>query len=100
MSRSAAPAPRSRGLPAPAPAHGRRNTPYRSSALGLLGLLRVAGGIFGATPIALPITPPVADLADDPQAEVTKIFAFGKALAERMVTRRAEDWLKSKLSSP
>lgn len=65
-----------------------------------LGQLHVAGGIFGATPIALPITLPVADLADDPQAEVAKLVAFGKDLAERLVTRRAEDWLKSKLSSP
>jgi hypothetical protein len=70
-----------------------------------LGQLRVAGGIFGAIPVALPITLPVADLADDPQAEVAKLVAFGvttfgKDLAGRLVTRRAEDWLKSKLSSP
>jgi len=65
-----------------------------------LGQLRVAGGIFGATPIALPVALPVADVADDPQAEAAKLVAFGKQLAERLVARRAEDWLKSKLSSP
>jgi hypothetical protein len=65
-----------------------------------LGQLRVAGAIFGATPIELPIALPVADLADDPQAELARLVAFGKDLAERLVTRRAEDWLRSKLSSP
>jgi hypothetical protein len=64
------------------------------------GQLRVAGGIFGATPIALPIVLPVADLADDPHAEIAKLVDFGKDVAERLVTRTAEDWLKSKLSSP
>jgi hypothetical protein len=65
-----------------------------------LGQLRAAGAIFGATPIALPVVLPVADLADDPQAEIAKLVAFGKDLAAQLVTRRAEDWLKSKLSLP
>jgi len=64
------------------------------------GELRVAGGIFGSTPIALPIAPPVADLADDPRAEIAKLIDFGKDLAERLVTRKAEDWLKTKLPPP
>ena len=64
------------------------------------GELAVAGGIFGATPVALPIALPVADLADDPRAEIAKLIDFGKDLAERLVTRKAEDWLNSKLSSP
>jgi hypothetical protein len=65
-----------------------------------LGQLYVAGAIFGSTPIALPVALPVADLADDPQAEIAKLVAFGKDLAAQLVTRRAEDWLKSKLSVP
>jgi len=64
------------------------------------GELRVAGGIFGAAPVALPIALPVADLADDPRAEIAKLIAFGKDLAERLVTRQAEDWLKTKLPPP
>jgi len=64
------------------------------------GELRVTGGIFGTTPVALPIALPVADLADDPRAEIAKLIDFGKDLAERLVTRKAEDWLNSKLSSP
>jgi hypothetical protein len=64
------------------------------------GELHVAGGIFGATPVALPVALPVADLADDPRAEIAKLVVLGKDLAERLVARKAEDWLKSKLSRP
>jgi len=64
------------------------------------GQLRVAGGIFGATPVALPVTLPIADLADDPRAEIAKLIDFGKDVAERLVTRKIEDWLPSKLSLP
>ena len=64
------------------------------------GELRVAGGLFGSTPVALPVALPVADLADDPGAEVAKLIDFGKGIAERLVTRKATDWLKSKLPSP
>lgn len=64
------------------------------------GELQVAGGIFGATPVALPIALPIADLADDPRAEIAKLLELGKDLAEELVTRKAEDWLRSKLSGP
>jgi hypothetical protein len=62
------------------------------------GELRVSGGIFGATPIALPIAIPVADLAEDPRGELARLVAFGKDVAERLVAARAAAWLKSKLS--
>jgi hypothetical protein len=64
------------------------------------GELRVAGGAFGAAPIALPVALPVADLADDPLAELAKLVAFAKDVAGRVVTQQAEDWLKSTLSLP
>jgi hypothetical protein len=64
------------------------------------GELRVAGGLFGSTPVALPIALPVADLADDPRAEMAKLIAFGTDLAQRLVTTKAGDWLKSKLPWP
>lgn len=60
------------------------------------GQLRVAGGIFGATPVALPVALPVADFADDPRAEIAKLIDFGKDVAERLVVRKVEDWLPSK----
>lgn len=62
------------------------------------GELRVAGGLFGSTPIALPIALPVADLADDPRAEMAKLIELGKQLAQRLLATRATDWLKSTLS--
>lgn len=64
------------------------------------GELRVAGGIFGSTPVALPVALPVADLADDPRAELAKLIGFGKDLAQRLLATKAQDWLKSKLPMP
>lgn len=64
------------------------------------GELRVAGGMFGATPIAVPIVLPVRDAADDAQVEIAKLVGFGKDVAERLVWRKAEDWIRSKLSPP
>ena len=64
------------------------------------GELRISGGLFGATPIALPLALPVADAADDASAEIAKLLAFGKDLAERLVVVKAEDWLRSKLPWP
>jgi hypothetical protein len=61
------------------------------------GTLTVAGGIFGSTPVELPFALPVADASDDAQAEIAKVIALGRDLAERLVARRAEDWIKSKL---
>lgn len=62
------------------------------------GELRISGGLFGATPVALPVALPVADIADDPRAELARLVAFGRDLAQRLVTEKAADWLKSKLS--
>jgi hypothetical protein len=68
------------------------------------GELRAAGGMFGATPIALPVALPVAELADDPAAELAKLVALGRALAEQvtqqLIERKAADWLRSKLPWP
>lgn len=61
------------------------------------GMLTAAGGIFGVTPVQLPLAIPVAEAADDAQAEVAKLVAMGRELAEQLVARRAKDWLKSKL---
>jgi hypothetical protein len=64
------------------------------------GQLRVSGGLFGATPIELPLALPIADAADDAGAEIAKLIALGKDLAERLVVVKAEDWLRSKLPWP
>jgi hypothetical protein len=64
------------------------------------GELRAAGGIFGATPVVLPIALPVAEPADDGRAEIARLVAFGKGIAERLVAQKAADWLESKLRGP
>jgi hypothetical protein len=64
------------------------------------GMLRVSGGILGATPVELPLAIPVAALADDPSTEIAKLIELGKDVAQRVVTNKAADWLRSKLSSP
>jgi hypothetical protein len=52
------------------------------------GTLRTGGS-------AIPIPLPVADLADDARGEISKLVAFGKDVAERVASQRAEDWWKS-----
>jgi len=64
------------------------------------GELRIAGGMFGATPIELAVALPVADPADDPRAEIARLVAFGKDVAEQLIARKASAWLKSKLALP
>ena len=64
------------------------------------GELRAAGSLLGATPVVVPIALPVADPAADAHAEIARLVAFGKDVAERVVERRAVDWLESKLPRP
>lgn len=62
------------------------------------GLFTAAGGIFGKAPVAIPFAIPVPDSAAEAVDEVKQLVALGRDLAERLVARRAEDWLKQKLS--
>ncbi len=62
------------------------------------GVLRARGGVFGSSPVEIPLALPVADASDDAQAEISKLVAFGRNLAEQLAVRRAEDWIRSKLS--
>lgn len=61
------------------------------------GELRAASTLVGAAPIVVPVALPVADPADDAHAEIARLVAFGKDVAERLVARKAADWLESKL---
>jgi hypothetical protein len=63
------------------------------------GTLRVAGAILGTAPVSLPLALPGADSADDPRTEIAKLVVVGKGIAERVIARKAEDWLRS-LSKP
>ncbi len=62
------------------------------------GIFTAAGNIFGAKPVAFPVTLPAADPADDGRAEVAKLVQLGPELAKRLIEQKAEDWLESKLS--
>ncbi len=62
------------------------------------GKVSASGSIFGSKPVEMPVELPVADLADDAKAEMAKLVKTGTSLAEQLLTHRAEDWIKSKLS--
>lgn len=62
------------------------------------GLLRVSGALFGATPVTVPVALPAAAPGDDARAEIARLAAFGKQVAQRLVVQRAASWLESKLS--
>jgi hypothetical protein len=63
------------------------------------GELQVAGGLFGA-PVSLPLTLPAAQPGDDARTEITRLVELGKDVAERVLARKAEDWLRSQISPP
>lgn len=63
-----------------------------------LGLLTVAGSVFGSTPVTLPVTLPAAELAHDGHEEMQLLLGVAKDIAERLVAQRATDWLRSKLT--
>lgn len=59
------------------------------------GVLSASGALFGKTPVELPVALPSSD--GDAHAELELLAKLGKDLAERLVAKRAEDWLKSRL---
>ena len=62
------------------------------------GLLRVSGALLGAAPVTVPVALPTAQPGDDARAEIARLAAFGKDIAQRVVVQRAASWLESKLS--
>lgn len=62
------------------------------------GVLSASGALFGATPVVVPVALPAGDAADDAHAEVARLAAFGRDVAERLALQRAQDWLDAKLS--
>jgi hypothetical protein len=61
------------------------------------GMLSASGSLFGSSPVELPVQLPVAALYADARAEVHALVQLGEDLAEKLVARRAEDWLRRKL---
>lgn len=62
------------------------------------GMLTAAGSLFGSAPVELPIQIPLASTAKDAHDEMQLLVQLGRQIAERLVAKRAEDWLKSKLA--
>jgi hypothetical protein len=62
------------------------------------GVLTAAGSLFGSAPVDLPVQLPVVDASADGKQEMQKLVDLGKDIAERLVAKRAVDWLQSKLS--
>jgi hypothetical protein len=62
------------------------------------GKLSASGSLFGAKPVELPVDLPIAELGDDARAEMAKLVKLGTDLADKLVSHRVEDWVKSKLS--
>lgn len=61
------------------------------------GILTAAGSLFGGRPVEIPVQLPVAEAAHDAHEEMQLLLATGKDIAERLVAKRASDWLNSKL---
>lgn len=61
------------------------------------GVMSASGSMFGSAPVEIPVTLPVRSAAGDARAELAQLVEFGKSVAERLVARRAKQWLRSKL---
>ena len=61
------------------------------------GRLAAAGTLFGSAPVEVPFSLPRADAAKDAREEIQLLVQAGEDVAERLVAKRAEDWLRSKL---
>jgi hypothetical protein len=61
------------------------------------GVLSAAGSVFGSTPVELPFALPVASAAHDAHEEIALLVTAGKDIAERIVAKRATDWIEQKL---
>lgn len=62
------------------------------------GMLTATGSLFGSTPVQLPLEIPTAETAKSAQEEMQLLIKLGRDIAERLVAKRAEDWLRSKLT--
>ncbi len=61
------------------------------------GKLSAAGSLFGSAPVEVPVALPLAEAAHDAHEELLLLGKAGEDVAERLVAKRAEDWLRAKL---
>jgi hypothetical protein len=64
------------------------------------GRLSASGSLFGTSPVELPLAMPDPASAHDAREEIAVLLATGKDVAERLVAKRAQDWIWSQLTSP
>ena len=60
------------------------------------GVMSASGTLFGSQPVSIPLPLHLPDAADAKQ-QIEQLVAIGKTIAEDLVAKRAEDWIKSKL---
>jgi len=58
-------------------------------------VLAATGTLFGDQPVT--VDAPLPEPRGDGRAEIRQLGDLGIELAEKLVTRRAEDWIRSKL---
>ncbi|MEO6774191.1 MAG: hypothetical protein ABI467_14425 [Kofleriaceae bacterium] len=61
------------------------------------GVFGAAGSLFGSTPVELPLRLPVTTGYTDAHDEIQALIKLGTELAEQLVAKRAEDWVRTKL---
>jgi hypothetical protein len=61
------------------------------------GKLSAAGTLFGSAPVEVPFMLPIAAAAADAHGEMLLLAKAGEDVAERLVAKRAQDWLERKL---
>jgi hypothetical protein len=61
------------------------------------GVLTTSGSMVGEVPVALPVQLPIAGTAADAHEETQQLVTLGRDIAQRLVARRAQDWLEQKL---
>jgi hypothetical protein len=62
------------------------------------GVLTASSAMLGGQPIRLPVAIPVAELADDPQAELGRLIELARDVAKRLLLQRAQDWVDAQLA--
>jgi hypothetical protein len=64
------------------------------------GVMTAASSLFGSAPVDMPLQMPDASTAHDGKEEMRLLLEVGKDIGQRLVARRAADWLKAKLQPP
>jgi hypothetical protein len=61
------------------------------------GKLSAEGSLFGSKPVSVPVQFPAASTLADARAEIKALVDTGEDIGSQLVSKRATDWLRSKL---